>query len=70
MDSCNVQFDRLPLWKQRRLTMDVWAMCNRFLAQPGAREFLTEFEKRARAEGLLSPKLLAAMDEPETAEVI
>lgn len=70
MDNCNVQFERLPRWKQRSVAMDVWLICNRFLSQPGARQFLADFEVRARAEGLLSPTLLAAMEEPEEIETL
>lgn len=64
-DPRNVRFTQLPQWKQRSVVQDFWVLCHKIMAQPGAREFLDDFERRARAEGLLSPVLLAAMEEPE-----
>lgn len=70
VDNCSVQFDKLPWWKQRSIIQDCWVLCHRILAQPGARQFLDDFEVRARAEGLLSPALLAAMDEPDELDTL
>ena len=65
-DDCKVRFHELRPWKQRSLVQDFWVLCNRIMAQPGARAFLDDYERRARAEGRLSPVLLAAMEEPDT----
>lgn len=66
MGANDFQFDKLPWYRQRRLVIETVVLCRKFMEKPGAREFLDEYEAKARREGRLSPLLLAALDEPKT----
>ena len=65
MGANDFQFDKLPWYRQRRLVIETVVLCRKFMENPGAREFLDEYEAKARREGSLSPLLLAALDEPD-----